>query len=95
MYGTIAKLRVKQGLEAELERLSREEQNEISGILFQYVYRMDEDPQQLMLVVGFESRESYRKNAESPEQDARYQTYRALLEADPEWNDGEIIFSIP
>ena len=94
MYGTIAKLHSKPGMESELERLSREEQTEISGITFQYVYRMDDDPQDLFLVVGFESKESYRKNAESPEQHARYLTMISLLESEPEWHDGEIVFSV-
>lgn len=95
MYGTIARIRIKPGREAELERLSREENAEVSGILFQHVYRMDTDPQEFYLVVGFESKEAYRANAESPEQHARYETYRALLEQDPEWHDGEIAFSVP
>ena len=32
-------------------------------------------------------------NADSPAQDARYRQFRALLEADPEWHDGEIVLS--
>ncbi len=94
MYGTIAKLRVKPGMENELERLSREEQTEIEGIAFQYVYRMDDDPQDLYLVVGFDSKESYHKNAESPEQHTRYLSMLDLLEREPEWHDGEIVFSV-
>ena len=94
MYGTVARLRIKPGMEAELERLSREEQTEIAGIVFQHVYRTDADPQELYLVVGFESEASYRQNAESPEQHARYEVYRALMEREPEWHDGEIVFSI-
>lgn len=94
MYGTIAKLRIKPGMEADLKRISREANAEIPGFIFQYVYRLDADPQDLYLVVGFESEEAYRLNAESPEQHARYETYRALLESDPEWHDGEIVFSI-
>jgi hypothetical protein len=45
--------------------------------------------------VAFESKEAYQKNAASPEQNARYEEYRALLDADPEWHDGEIIASYP
>lgn len=94
MYGTIAKLRVKPGMEGELERLSKQEQAEIDGILFQYVYRMDADPQNLMLVVGFEDKDAYHKNAQSPEQHERYLSMVGLLEGEPEWNDGEIVFSV-
>ena len=94
MYGTIAKLRIKPGMEAELERLSREEVPQIEGFQFQHVFRMDGDPQDVYLVVGFVSEEAYRRNAESTEQHARYEGYRALLERDPEWHDGEVVFSL-
>jgi heme-degrading monooxygenase HmoA len=94
MYGTIARLRIKPGMEAELERLSREANAEIPGFTFQHVYRTDADPQELYLVVGFATKEAYRANAESPEQHARYETYRTLLAAEPEWHDGEIVFSV-
>jgi quinol monooxygenase YgiN len=94
MYGTIARLRIRPGMDAELERLSREEQAEVPGIVFQYVYRTDDDPQELYLVVGFATKEAYRANAESPEQHARYEAYRALLDTEPEWHDGEIVFSV-
>jgi hypothetical protein len=30
--------------------------------------------------------------ADSPEQDMRYRQWVELLEAPPEWNDGEIVF---
>jgi len=93
LYGTIAKLRIRAGMEKELDRIGRRHVDEIDGLVFEHVFRMDDDPQELMLVVGFEDRESYRANAESPEQHEAYEAYRALLEADPEWHDGEIIFS--
>jgi quinol monooxygenase YgiN len=95
MYGTIAKLRIKPGMDAELERLSREEVPQIEGFRFQHVFRMDADPQEAYLVVGFASKEAYRQNAVSPDQHARYEAYRALLDGEPEWHDGEIVFSIP
>ncbi len=93
MYGTVAHLRIKPGAEAELERLGREHGPQLPGFRFQYVYRLDADPQSAVLVVGFESKEAYHANAASPEQAARYAQYRALLEADPEWHDGEIVYA--
>jgi quinol monooxygenase YgiN len=96
MYGTIARLRVKPGKEQELERFGRESTTQnVPGMVFDYIFRTDANPQELFLVAGFESKEAYRANAESPEQHARYEEYRALLDADPEWHDGEIIFSYP
>jgi quinol monooxygenase YgiN len=58
-----------------------------------WVYQLDADPDEYLLAVAFESREAYQANAASPEQDARYQQMRALLQADPEWHDGEIVYS--
>jgi quinol monooxygenase YgiN len=93
MYGTIARLRVKPGKEEELLTFGRDEEVQIPGVVFQYVYRMDADPNEFYLVVGFESREAYEANAASPEQHARFKQYRAWLDADPEWHDGEIVLS--
>jgi hypothetical protein len=43
------------------------------------------------MAVWFEDRASYRKNAEDPSQHERYLEYRALMEDEPEWSDGEWI----
>jgi antibiotic biosynthesis monooxygenase (ABM) superfamily enzyme len=92
MYGTIARLRVKEGAEADLQRLNEEFKTlNVPGYIGEYVYRMDADPRECYLVVLFADRESYRKNAESADQNQRYEQFRALLESDPEWHDGEII----
>jgi len=54
---------------------------------------MDAEPQEFVLVVAFENKEAYQANATRPDQHGRHQAYRALLETDPEWHDGEIMFS--
>lgn len=95
MYGTIARLRLKPGTEQQLADMSQADAPAIPGFVFQYLYRTDADPQEVYLVVGFESKEAYQANAKSPEQDQRYQRYRALLSAEPEWHDGEIIVANP
>jgi hypothetical protein len=48
----------------------------------------------LYLVVCFKDRASYVANAQSPAQHARYEQMRALLTADPEWHDGEILSAV-
>jgi heme-degrading monooxygenase HmoA len=95
MYGTIARMQLKPGAEAELRRRSREEAPELAGYAFHHVFRTDANPNEIYLVVAFESKEAYTKNAASPEQHQRYQGYRELLTAEPEWHDGEIIDSYP
>lgn len=95
MYGTVAHFRVKPGMEARFGELLRAyEAVNIPGWIVTYVYRMDADKNDYYMSVVFESKEAYLKNAESPEQDARYHQLVVLLESAPEWHDGEIISAI-
>ena len=97
MYGTVAHMRVKAGQEDALRdwmvRWDQERAPTINGPGSSYVYRMDSDSQDLILAVVFKDKESYVANAEDPEQDRWYQEMRQHLEADPEWHDGEVIYS--
>lgn len=92
MYGTVARMRVKQGMEPELLAMyDRMDASITSGYVGEIVYRSDADPQIYFLAVVFESKEAYMANANSPEQHAEYVRYRAMLEEEPEWHDGEIV----
>jgi quinol monooxygenase YgiN len=94
MYGTVAKMRMKPGAEAQLqEQMQGFETLGVPGYVSSTVYRMDDDPNEIYLAVVFDSRETYHANAQSPEQDARYREMLALLEGEPEWHDGEIVYS--
>jgi quinol monooxygenase YgiN len=94
MYGTIARMRIKPGMEDRFEQyLSKFDNRDVPGAMGYYVYRMDKDPNELYLAVIFDSRESYRANAESPDQDAEYREMLEMLVEEPEWHDGEIIRS--
>lgn len=94
MYGTVAKMRLKPGMADKFRELTRQQADaSIPGFVGEHVYRMDGDPDVLYLVVSFSDKDAYVKNAQSPGQDARYRELRELLAADPEWNDGEIIWS--
>ena len=93
MYGTVARVMVKPGKEQELMAFGERAQTDTPGFVSMQVFKMDANPNELYLVVAFESKEAYHKNANSPEQAERYAEYRALLDADPEWHDGEIIAS--
>ena len=89
MYGTVAQLKVKPGA---LEELIKSARRPRPGFIHTYVYQMDKDPNELMMVVIFKDKESYFANANSAEQDREYQALRKLLTADPNWHDGEIVF---
>lgn len=90
MYGTVARMRIKSGKEQELLKVA-DEASGIPGFAFSHVYKLDGGNNEYILVAGFESKDAYVKNANSPEQHQRYLQYRELLESDPEWNDGEIV----
>jgi heme-degrading monooxygenase HmoA len=67
----------------------------VPGYVNTYVLRPDERPDELILVAVFRDRESYRANADDPEQDKWYRQLREHLQADPEWTDGEVVFAGP
>lgn len=95
MYGTIARLKITPGkLDAFMELGASINAETNPGIVFQHVYHSDTDPNEYWLVVGFTSREAYTRNAASPEQHQQYLSLRSLLDADPEWHDGEVLSSV-
>src|SRR5262245_53528713 len=94
MYGTIARFRIKPGMEQRLsDEMKRYESLSIPGYVGSFVFRMDTDQNVFYMPVVFDSKESYDKNADDPAQDARFREFMELLEGEPEWHDGEIIYS--
>lgn len=95
MYGTVARLKVKPGSDKALIALMEEWRNvrksKVKGAVASYTYRLDKDPGTLVMAVVFKDKKSYTDNAKDPDQDKWYRKMRALLQADPVWDDGEII----
>lgn len=91
MYGTIAKLQVLPGKEEDLKNIA---QQRPPGLVFEHIYKLDSGDNEYMMVVGFSSKDAYKKNAESPEMNQMYLEYRKFLAADPEWHDGDIVQSL-
>jgi heme-degrading monooxygenase HmoA len=93
MYGTVARMTLKQGMEEEFRKYTAEmsEGADLRGWISSTLYRSDSNPLEVWLAVVFESREAYQKNAASPEQHGRYEKMRSMLDADPEWHDGDVI----
>jgi quinol monooxygenase YgiN len=93
MYGTVARMRMKPGMEGQMMQLMKDfESQHIPGFVTTYCYRMDADANDCYIAVVFTDKEKYQANAQSAEQDARYRQLRALLDSDPEWHDGEIVY---
>ena len=93
MYGTIARVRIKPGMEEQLLVLGAGMERD-PGEVASYVYRMDAEPGIFYMVAIFESKEAYVANADRPEADARYQQMHAYFDGEPEWHDGEIVFAL-
>jgi quinol monooxygenase YgiN len=94
MYGTVARMRIKPGMEATMtDQLRMFEAAKVPGAKAVYMYRTDANPSEYYMAVVFESKEAYLANANSADQQARYQEYMRALDGPPEWHDGEIVAS--
>jgi len=83
-------------MEGRLNELVRSYgQLKIPGHVNTTVFRMDANPSELLMTVVFDGKDSYVKNADSPEQERRYRQMLELLQGEPEWHDGEVIYSGP
>lgn len=95
MYGTVAHVRPKQGQEkavvAALEEWDATRRPKVKGAIASYLYKLDKSPNELVMAVVFQDKKTYIANAEDPEQDKWFRKLRGLLQADPVWEDGEII----
>jgi hypothetical protein len=90
MFGTIGHARFKPENRSALEQvLQAQELDASSGFLHGYVL-YPEGKDEVYMIAVFTDRESYYRNADDPAQHERYLEYRALLEEDPTWTDGEI-----
>jgi quinol monooxygenase YgiN len=91
MYGTVARTRVRPENRAKLREVFERQgsRRTVPGMITAYtLYENDGDAAWLFAV--FEDRASYDKNADDPAQNEDYKEYRALMEDEPEWHDGEI-----
>lgn len=95
MYGTVARIHMKPGTtERFLTRLRELNLERDPGLVAEYVYQMDVDSNVYYMAAVFESKEAYLANSIRP---ATHERYRQLMEfaaAEPEWHDGEIVFSM-
>jgi quinol monooxygenase YgiN len=96
MFGTVARVVVQSGTEPEfldiVEQWTRD-RGASTGLIAGYGFHLVKRPREYLLVSVFADRETYETNANDPLTDSWYQRMRATLEADPEWNDGEIVQS--
>jgi|FaiFalDrversion3_1042247.scaffolds.fasta_scaffold14070_1 quinol monooxygenase YgiN len=97
MYGTVARISPIPGREQEVIRLfedwDRNRAPQARGYRSAYLFKPESRPQELIMVAVFDDKESYMANAGDPAQDAWYRRLRALLTADPRWEDSECLIA--
>ncbi|MBI2165641.1 MAG: hypothetical protein HYU29_04490 [Chloroflexi bacterium] len=95
MYGTIFRMKVKPGQEAKVAELfnawTKERGPKVKGSVAGYVLKPDKRPGELIGMAVFKDKATYKANAADPAQDKWFRQVRALLQADPEWEDGEYL----
>jgi quinol monooxygenase YgiN len=90
MYGTVALCRVRPDNFEKLRALAAaEEFLDIEGYVGTDLLVVDNHPDTVLMVVRFRDQAAYRANGDSADQDARYQEFRALMDDDPVWYDGD------
>ncbi len=93
MFGTIARMHVKPGKLEELRAVNKEfiQGRTPAGFVSTIVYQGKDDPNEVWLAVVFESEKAYYDNASDPSTNTYYEKYNALLDAAPEWHDGQVL----
>ena len=80
----------RQAVVDQFAKWERENKGAAKGFLRSIVVASNEDPDELMAGVRFDSTESYNANSERAEQGVWYQELRELLAADPDWFNGTL-----
>lgn len=90
MYGTMAICKVKAENREKMQKVMLQyEKLDVPGYLGSEVMFPNNHDDTMVLVARFADKASYEANADDPAQHERYVEYRALMEADPEWYDGD------
>ena len=91
---TYYKMRVQPGKMSELRTLMENWERERGrplGFTASVTGSRKDNPDEVWGAVLWDNTENYMKNANSPEQNTWYEQMRALLAADPEWFDCDVI----
>jgi heme-degrading monooxygenase HmoA len=90
VFGTVGRAHVKpENRDKLVEEMGDPAYTSIPGYRTSFLMFPENRENEVLIVAMFEDAASYWKNADDPAQDERYRRFRALLEDDPEWSDGE------
>ena len=94
MYGTVAHMRIKAGHGDALRSLTQEwnveRRPKVRGAVTGYLFELDRDSQDWIMIGIFEDKEAFMSNANDPEQDRWFRRVMEHLESEPQWNDGAV-----
>ena len=94
MFGTIGHFTFEPANRAKLDEvMARQAGVEVDGFVGGYVLYPEGKEGEAYLMAIFSDRDAYYRNADDPAQHERYTEYRALLNEDPTWTDGQITSS--
>ena len=74
----------------QFDKWEREQKAKATGYLSSILVASNDDADELMGAIRFDTTENYFANANRPEQDAWYQEFRANLVEDAVWFDGTL-----
>ena len=75
----------------QMDKWEREQKAKATGFMRSILVASNNDPDELMGAVRWDTTGNYFANAERPEQDAWYRELRANLATDPVWFDGTLL----
>ena len=94
-HATFWKMQVQPGKVGDLTKIMSSTQEidriKAGGWQMTVVGTRKDNPNEIWGMVTWDTSDRYCKNAESPDQDKDYQRMRALLTADPEWFDCDVV----
>jgi hypothetical protein len=90
VYGTVGRVRIKpENREKFRQTLEAQGYAGVPGFHKAWLMFPENGTDDALMVVFFEDRDAYWKNASDPQQDKRYQEFAQYFESEPEWHDGE------
>lgn len=90
MYGTVGRAHVKpENRDRLVEVMMKPEYENVPGYRRAYMMFPTNREDEVLIVAVFQDKDSYVRNADDPAQHQRYLEYRAILEDEPQWSDGE------
>jgi predicted component of type VI protein secretion system len=90
MFGTVGRAHISPENRDQLrELMTQDEYLVVPGYRRGYLMFPENRENEVIIVAMFADSDAYWKNADDPAQHERYLQFRALLEDDPEWSDGE------